>query len=119
LNHEQWSLLHEESPKNNYVFSFESIMKMFNHTATFKRHSDVPLTTQWLQSIDDLVDQTYVIDVKDKTQIQRNENLAPIIYIQSDCNTPSDRDLYIEELMKYIPIDSYGTCLHNKDLPEK
>ncbi|CAF0842145.1 unnamed protein product [Rotaria sordida] len=116
--HEQWSLLHEESPKNNYVFSFESIMNMFNHTATFKRHSDEPLTTQWLASIDDLLDQTYVIDVQEKTQLQKTENLAPIIYIQSDCNTPSDRDLYIKELMNYIQIDSYGSCLHNKDLPE-
>ncbi|CAF3847874.1 unnamed protein product [Rotaria magnacalcarata] len=116
--HEQWSLIHEESPKNNYAFSFESIMNMFNHTATFKRHSDLPLTTQWLASIDDLLDQTYVIDVKEKTQLQTTENLAPIIYIQSDCNTPSDRDLYIKELMKYIQIDSYGGCLHNKDLPE-
>ncbi|CAF0859212.1 unnamed protein product [Adineta steineri] len=116
--HEQWALLHEESPKNNYAFSFESIMSMFNHTATFKRHSDVPLTTQWLASIDDLLDHTYVIDIKEKTNLQTIENLAPIIYIQSDCFTPSDRDLYIKELMKYIPIDSYGSCLHNKDLPE-
>jgi hypothetical protein len=92
---------------------------MFNHTATFKRHSDLPLTTQWLASMDDLFDQTYVIDVKKKTKLQNEENLAPIIYIQSDCNTPSDRDIYIKELMKYIPIDSYGGCLHNKDLPEK
>ncbi|UJR23117.1 hypothetical protein I4U23_026138 [Adineta vaga] len=115
-SHEQWGLLHEESPKNNYIFSFESIMQMFNHTATFKRHSDVPLTTQWLASMDDILDQTYVIDVKKKTKLQQDFDFAPIIYIQSDCNTPSDRDLYIKELMKYIRIDSYGTCLHNKDL---
>ena len=38
--HEDWALMHEESPKNNYLFSFESIMKLFNHTATFKRESD-------------------------------------------------------------------------------
>ena len=77
-------------------------MNMFNHTATFKRHSDVPLTTQWLTSIDDLLDSTYVIDVKEKTQLQKDENLAPIIYIQSDCNTPSDRDSYIKQLMNLI-----------------
>ena len=38
--HEEWGLLHEESPKNNFLFSFERIMKMFNHTSTFKRESD-------------------------------------------------------------------------------
>lgn len=26
---------------------------------------------------------------------------------------------YVKELMKYIDIDSYGQCLHNKELPEK
>ncbi|CAF1168116.1 unnamed protein product [Adineta ricciae] len=116
LPHEQWALLHEESPKNNYIFSFESIMTMFNHTATFKRHSDVPLTTQWLGSIEDIFDQTFVVDVQTKTRLQADQNLAPIIYIQSDCNTPSDRDLYVQQLMKHIRVDSYGSCLHNKDL---
>jgi hypothetical protein len=26
--------------------------------------------------------------------------------------------VYVKELMKYIEIDSYGACLHNKDLPD-
>ena len=38
--------------------------------------------------------------------------------MQSDCDPPSDRDSYVQELMKYITVDSYGRCLHNKDLPE-
>jgi alpha-1,3-fucosyltransferase 10 len=40
IDNEDWALLHEESPKNNYLFSFEAIMNLFNHTATFKRQSD-------------------------------------------------------------------------------
>lgn len=40
-----------------------------------------------------------------------------MVYVQSDCDPPSDRDVYVQELMKYIPVDSYGQCLHNKDLP--
>lgn len=54
-------------------------------------------------------------DIHDKS----TGDLASVVYVQSGCNPPSDRDEYIEELMKYITIDSYGTCLHNKDLPEK
>ena len=27
------------------------------------------------------------------------------------------RDQYVSELMKFIPVDSYGTCLNNKELP--
>jgi len=33
------------------------------------------------------------------------------------CDTPSMRDQYVSELMKFIPVDSYGTCLNNKELP--
>lgn len=47
------------------------------------------------------------------------ENLAPILYIQSDCDTASDRDHYILELMKYIRIDSYGKCVNNIQLNER
>ena len=47
----------------------------------------------------------------------RTEGLASIIYVQSDCDAPSDRDLLVGWMMQYIPIDSYGACVHNKDLP--
>jgi alpha-1,3-fucosyltransferase 10 len=45
------------------------------------------------------------------------EGLSPIAYVQSSCNAPSERDLYVEELQKFIKIDSYGRCLNNKPLP--
>jgi hypothetical protein len=31
-----WSLYHEESPKNNPLFSHALMMELFNHTATFR-----------------------------------------------------------------------------------
>ena len=34
--HHEWALLHEESPKNNYLFSHAEIMELFNHSATFR-----------------------------------------------------------------------------------
>lgn len=117
IDTEDWALLHEESPKNNYLFSFEPIMRLFNHTATFKRESDMTLITQGLSSISDIEDTKYLIPTSEKNRLQREENLAPVAYIQSDCYTPSDRDIYVQALMKHIKIDSYGKCLHNKDLP--
>jgi len=45
--------------------------------------------------------------------------LAPVLYIHSDCSTPLERDAYATELMKYIPIDSYGKCVQNRNLPEQ
>lgn len=47
----------------------------------------------------------------------RAAGVAPVVYVQSDCDPPSDRDVYVAELMRHIPVDSYGQCLHNRDLP--
>lgn len=45
-------------------------------------------------------------------------SIAPILYIQSDCDTPSGRDYLVEELAQYVKIDSYGKCLNNKEFPK-
>ena len=57
--------------------------------------------------------------LKYTTAQKGNGERGLVMYIQSDCGTPSDRDAYVTELMKYVQVDSYGKCLHNKDLPEK
>ncbi|XP_067128756.1 alpha-(1,3)-fucosyltransferase 10-like isoform X1 [Centruroides vittatus] len=115
-NHD-WGLLHEESPKNNFFFCFKEGMELFNHTATFKRESDFPLTLQYLDSLESLTDHKYFKSTSQKDK--ELKKLSPVVYVQSDCNTPSERDAYVKELMKYIKIDSYGKCLHNKDLPKR
>ncbi|KAF8782255.1 Fucosyltransferase 11 like protein [Argiope bruennichi] len=110
-----WALLHEESPSNNFIFSHSSGIKLFNYSATFSRQSDFPLTTQFIPSVEYLTNRKPVpLKLKNKL---RKEGLAPVLYLQSHCNVASDRDQYVKHLMNYIPIDSYGKCLHNKDLP--
>ena len=52
-----------------------------------------------------------------KDEIKAKEGLASVAYVQGNCSPPSDREAYIYELMKYIKIDSYGSCLNNKQLP--
>lgn len=111
----QWALFHEESPKNNYILTQEEVITLFNHTATFQRTSDYPLTTQYLRKLEDLTSDEFLVPLSRKKQM----GLAPLVYIHSDCNPPSDRDTFVAELMKYIPVDSYGRCLHNKDLPHR
>lgn len=115
LTHE-WGLFHEESPMNNYILSRESFISLFNHTATFRSESDYPVTTQNIYSLKFLTGRKPVpLKTKNTEKIKRN--LAPVLYVQSHSGVPSDRDSYVEELMKYIAVDSFGTCLHNKDLP--
>lgn len=114
-----WGLFHEESPKNVPYLMYDNALNVFNITSTFSQYSDFPLTLQYLESIQSIIDRQYLISVNDKDEFQFNDGLAPIIYIQSICDTMSGRDAYVQELMKYIKIDSYGKCLHNKDLPHR
>lgn len=113
--HHEWALMHEESPKNNYILTQPEFLALFNHTSTFKRESDFPLTLQYVESIHWLESNKYLVPTVDKTALQAE--IAPVFYTQSDCNVPSDRDSYVKDFMNYMKVDSYGSCLHNRDLP--
>ena len=55
---------------------------------------------------------------EEKVQIEKSfRKIAPVAYIHSDCDTPSERDKYVTKLSKYIKIDSLGNCLNSKTLP--
>ena len=108
-----WGLLHEESPKNNWILASDGGISLFNLTATCSRYSDYPLTTQYLHKLSWLERPAKV-----ETQDKSTDGRGLVMYLQSGCDPPSDRDSYVEELMKYVKVDSYGRCLHNRDLPE-
>lgn len=57
------------------------------------------------------------MDTKQKNALLRD--ISAVLYMSSNCDTPSYRDSYVRELMKYIKVDSYGKCLHNKQLPKQ
>ncbi|CAH1793924.1 unnamed protein product [Owenia fusiformis] len=116
--HHEWALLHEESPKNVYAYSHVETMSLFNHTSTFKRESDMSIATQYLDSIELLENTSFVVPTAKKNKYQAGEGLAPVNFVYSDCDPPSDRDHLMAMMQKYIKIDSYGLCMHNKDLPE-
>ncbi|XP_066303406.1 alpha-(1,3)-fucosyltransferase 11-like isoform X2 [Branchiostoma lanceolatum] len=116
--HHEWALLHEESPMNNYILSHQPMLELFNHTATFRRESDYPLTLQHLPSLAYLTDRAPV-PLREKNLLRETAGLAPVAYIQSHCGVPSDRDSYVQELMKHVKVDSLGKCIHNKDLPDE
>ncbi|XP_034940993.1 alpha-(1,3)-fucosyltransferase 10 isoform X2 [Chelonus insularis] len=114
----KWALFHEESPRNNLMFVHEEALKLFNYSATFSRFSDVPLTLLELPGEDELQDKSYFYSTPQKNLLMKQNNLAPVLFIQSNCDTMNDRDLYVTELMKYIAVDSYGSCMNNKKLPD-
>ncbi|XP_012276747.1 alpha-(1,3)-fucosyltransferase 10 [Orussus abietinus] len=112
-----WGLFHEESPRNNPILVHEQALNLFNYSATFSRYSDIPLTLLHLPSEQELMDEKYFIPFKEKRRLMATKNLAPVLYIQSDCDTATERDSYVSELMKHIRVDSYGPCLNNRELP--
>lgn len=98
---------------NNYLLSHGPGIRLFNYTATFRRESDYPLTLQWLPTLDYLL-KPVAVSLEEKNRLRR-EGLAPVLYMQSHCDVPSDRDRYIKELMKYIEVQYRdglsGPCL--------
>ncbi|KAK3749313.1 hypothetical protein QZH41_020097, partial [Actinostola sp. cb2023] len=113
----EWALFHEESPKNNWMLTFENALRMFNHTATFRRESDYPLSSQYVKDLRDWTQPPVPLEMKNR--LQKEKGLAAVVYVQRDCHTPSDRESYLQELMKHLKIDSYGPCLNNKKMPQE
>ncbi|ALC44467.1 FucTB [Drosophila busckii] len=113
-----WALLHEESPRNVPFVPHDDFLQHFNFTSTFSRYSSIPLTTQYLPQASDLTRSDIHMGLSSKNVYQHDMSLAPVVFLQTDCNTISGREDYVRELMKHIPVDSYGGCLHNRDLPE-
>ncbi|NWR73031.1 FUT11 fucosyltransferase, partial [Centropus unirufus] len=111
-----WALFHEESPMNNFLLSHPPGIRLFNYTATFRRGSDFPLTLQWLPGAPYLRAPPPALAERDAW---RRRGYAPVLYLQSHCQVPSDRDRFVRELMRHIQVDSYGKCLHNRDFPSE
>ncbi|XP_049883095.1 alpha-(1,3)-fucosyltransferase B-like [Pectinophora gossypiella] len=108
-----WALFHEESPRSRPMFFYEKGLNLFNLSATFSRYSDLPLSLYWARGLANITSLDYFVGTTTKNDLL-NE-ISPVIYMQSDCFTITERDAYVEKLMDYIQIDSYGICLHNKD----
>lgn len=113
-NTELWALMDGFTMNENKIIT-EKILNLFNFSATFSRHSDVPFPLRYLHALDDLISVEYFVTTPAKNAYLRN--IAPILYIQSECNCSTERDAYVKELMKFQKIDSYGKCLNNRKLP--
>ncbi|XP_068631632.1 alpha-(1,3)-fucosyltransferase 10 [Battus philenor] len=112
-----WGLYHEESPRNVEELMHEEVLNLFNFSSTFSRFSDVPYPLQYLQSLEDVTSLKYFVSTAEKNKYLKE--ISPVIYMQTDCETSTERDAYVKELMKFVNIDSYGGCLNNKVMPTK
>lgn len=110
-----WGLYHDESPRSVLLFLHERILNLFNYSSTFSRFSDLPFPAQFVESLSDITSRKYYVETKVKNALLKE--ISPILFIQSNCDTLTERDVYVAKLMMFKPIDSYGDCLNNKVLP--
>jgi len=66
----------------------------------------------------DVVSQPVPPAVFNKSLSLLPQPIAPVLWVASNCNSYNAREVYIRELMNYIPVDSYGKCLNNKEFPQ-
>jgi len=117
----QWILYNRESPCNyDHILQSQEVLRLFNMTATTSDKAEWPLLPSDFSryTIPRLYGSTEWLKNMSYKNARRNEDgWAPAVYIQSHCNAETDRDNYIHELQKFMDIDIYGPCLHNKDFP--
>lgn len=100
----RWILHSNESPKFTPALNSAKIMAKFNFYLSYRLDSDFSLSLFSKPLLKPLP-----VPFKKK-----RKTLAVALY--SHCEDV--RTQYLIELMQEIEVDSYGTCLHNTDLPE-
>ncbi|CDH49510.1 alpha-()-fucosyltransferase 11 [Lichtheimia corymbifera JMRC:FSU:9682] len=105
-----WILMTMESPINPPFRRDEAKMHTFEYLASYNLQSRF-FMGYYSPNILNAVNQPPP-DMSSKT------GDSPVLWIASNCDAWSGRHHYVRELMKYINIDSYGTCLNNKAFPD-
>nr|XP_047146198.1 uncharacterized protein LOC100207300 [Hydra vulgaris] len=128
--HQVWAYFNKESAYNTINVERKNFDGIFNMTITTNRNSHVfaPYgyyeekkisSSNWLKQYKHLIifKVTESSDLANKKE-QENELLEmdlsflekdlPIAWVVSHCNT--FRDLYVEKLLQFLPIDVYGSC---------
>eukprot|EP01088_Endostelium_zonatum_P012820 TRINITY_DN27103_c0_g1_i1.p1 TRINITY_DN27103_c0_g1~~TRINITY_DN27103_c0_g1_i1.p1 ORF type:complete len:416 (-),score=29.24 TRINITY_DN27103_c0_g1_i1:91-1338(-) len=108
-------LFSTETESNWPILKDENYLSQMDLNMTYRLKSDVPFT--------------YFIDYDFYTlfwpwsntqrEIQRKKVDAPVMMMISNCAPDLFRTQYLKELMKYVRIDSYGSCMNNKEIPSE
>ena len=101
-----WVAFSMESDVNYPSLSNLEYMRRFDLTMTYRRDSDIPVPyLGW------------------KFEMLRNPPSpktaeSPAVYFASNPLDRCGRTAYVQQLMDYLPVDSYGKCLNNRKLPD-
>lgn len=108
-----------ESPMND-DFPYDKFSSYFNWTMTYRRDSDFPRPYGWIAkkghpwhyppSCRSPQDWTYPLKISPDGPPGPHPPKNFSAWMVSNCHTNSEREAYIADLQKYIPIDIYGGC---------
>ncbi|XP_055943453.1 alpha-(1,3)-fucosyltransferase C-like [Argiope bruennichi] len=108
IPHQIWILLHHEAPPHTPTNILEQMNGIFNWTATYRLDSDINLSPIVRKKKKGTKEVKYFIQNKKKM----------IAWLVSNCKTPSNREGYVLELQKTVPVDIFGTCGSYTCLPK-
>lgn len=77
---------------------------------SYRLSAQVPMT--YFIGIEQYIDKTHFLPIKPAA--------APIVMFISNCDSKwarAERGQFIQQLMQHIPVDSYGKCFNNRELP--
>jgi alpha-1,3-fucosyltransferase len=110
-NNQSWIFITGESPVNFYYqnpsFYPYILDNYFDRSISYKYDSPFSLFSPILKS------RFYTDEIQHERQLNLNSlksKKKAIAWIVSNCITFSQREKYVEELRKFIPIDIYGKC---------
>ena len=98
--------LSAESAAINLRMRDQRFMRQFDYTMTYELDSDFSMTYVWPEMVDRLLDPPWVPVKRDHA----------VCFISGAYNL-SYREEYVTELMRHMPVHSYGKVLQNRTLP--
>ncbi len=104
---QRWVAMSMESDVNYPQLLDHSFMAWFDLTMTYRLDSDVP--SPYLNLA--------IAEAMSTPPAPKTEP-APAVYIASNSRDRSGRTDYVRDLMRHMPVDSYGKCLQNRTFAE-
>jgi Glycosyltransferase family 10 (fucosyltransferase) C-term/Concanavalin A-like lectin/glucanases superfamily len=129
---QQWLYYTYEQPDYFTLQARDDYTRLFDGSVSYERNSSVPITFMclwggatdwqrkpaWPQSLPARLSSS-------SSEEEEEEEHHFAVFMASNCGGgdtdgggASRRTAYVAELMRYIDVDSYGLCLHNRDLPD-
>lgn len=106
---QRWALLNHEAPPHTPRVPSQ-VEGAFNWTVTYREDSDVILRPKLAQ-----------LDFLGKMSMPQNwwvNKTRHVVWFVSNCNTPGNREGFVEDLREFIKIDIIGQCGQHSCLPK-